>query len=447
MRTTCTVITTIALIGTLASVSCGSKEKAGHKKRQPEGTLTLNIQAVSSADSFANANSSAAANSDAAPGSLALGLERLPRSSSALGPQIHLTDDFPIAETVAITAGPPDAFFITIASIQLIAASGDGKDNADDILDKPVTISVDSGTLDLSALLAATKNLRVPVGTYDEFQVSFKRKAKIKGCVTGVFNTYGDASGANVNGEETYCTRAGYSIFDAPLATNADFQFSTTPELMDFSLSPVEDGSGTDDTFPLSFPLADPLVVTEESAAELSLVFDLNRMLRYYNRNAINSGPNPGMPVDRTYFFTSLFDGSVYGFVGKPGRIYGYEMVFTSQNCDGVDNTEYNIGSWMTIITAADGSLITANLMPDDDNAMAICKGSTAGMATPVVAGSAAGTVNLSYLRGEYQGTLYGFTAALDAIAAGSEITGVTFTYPHGNGGGQCGSVRIRRGL
>jgi hypothetical protein len=266
MRTKFIAITTLGLLGALALGSCSSEKKGSHKSRQPEesGTLKLNVQTISTADSFDAANSTASTSTDAAPGSLALGLDLRPQTLFALGTGLRLTEAFPTATRWSITSGPPDAFSVTIASMQLVAVGEGGKstsDNVTDLIDEPVTISVDSGTLNLSALLSATKDLRVPAGTYGEFRVSFKRKAQIKGCVSGVFDSLDATDGAQVDGAQTYCTRADYSVFDDRVTTNADFQVSTTPEMMDFSLGMNKDGTITNDTFTIIFSLTDRLVV------------------------------------------------------------------------------------------------------------------------------------------------------------------------------------------
>jgi hypothetical protein len=105
-------------------------------------------------------------------------------------------------------------------------------------------------------------------------------------------------------------------------------------------------------------------------APSLSILFDLSRMLRFYNGCNLQheGGVNPPDPADKAYFFChSVFGLSVAAFFGPAGQIQGYETVYNANN-EGVPG-------WMTIVCNPDGDILSGLLIGNDDNALTIAKG------------------------------------------------------------------------
>lgn len=354
------------------------------------------------------------------------------------------------------------------AQMSALASSvdnGDGGDQSE--LQREVTIfesdtgvelSLESSSLDLGDLASA---LAVPVGSYASIELELATKAAIKGCVQADFGTVMNDGVPIAAGEHRYCTKAGFSLFDtvdAAQKQNATFEVGladdAAPEWYTIDLRRGPDGSSypLDGTTQVKYEFETPLVVEAGAALGLTAVVDLNRMLRYYNR-ARTTPPNPGMPSDVSYFFTTVFEQSFAVFVGRPGRIYGYALVADACAVDQYDASLAQCGpsnnavqpnaAWMTIVTRPDGSPQRISLMPDDDNGLTINKGDTRGVAQPITAGSAGGLVNINYALGdENTGTIIDFPANLEAAAIGDVIDGTTFEF-----GDHLGPVTFTRKL
>jgi hypothetical protein len=272
-----------------------------------------------------------------------------------------------------------------------------------------------NGQVDLAALFADGKTtFAVKPGTYNTVRIQYLTKAQVKGCVRMNFECRSGAAGTNntcaalptadVPGSQgvagsppvsshLYCTRAAKAPYVAG-TQNSDFEVlsgSPNPELMDFPLTERPDKWETEKSFTIDYRVAAPVTVKAGDKIDLSLVVDLNRMLRYYNRGRQDQGITGDAPKDKAYFFTTVFRESTFAFIGKPGRIYGYEMFarvcgtsesadFTNAKCStsGKPLTSTDLESvpfWMTIITAADGKPLTLITQPDDDNDLTITKG------------------------------------------------------------------------
>jgi hypothetical protein len=222
--------------------------------------------------------------------------------------------------------------------------------------------------------------LKVASATYATLSVTFAPKAKIKGCVTGNFRTNAQTTANGSAGTHTYCTKTA-------LATTNE---SITPSAADFESSGAEDieiylGKSWDqraNNLQVYFPIKDGLKISSDSNKTLSLVIDVNRMLRFYNKGRPDSGPNPSFPVNRAYFFTTIFEESLFVFAGKPGSIKGYSFL-TSTCMEATVTSDYlcatstakSVAGWMTLILDADGNPFAASAMPDDDNNLTTIKG------------------------------------------------------------------------
>ena len=335
--------------------------------------------------------------------------------------------------SAAITAGvPEDAVKSSVGNNTgelPVGASPSGTDaNASTVAvlfeseeGKPVKIA--NGAVDLSALASDAANgvakFEIPEGEYDTLEILYRTKAEVKGCVKMLYEcrrSPGETPQCedtlpedNIPGNKdlvgpvkskmlTYCTQSAKSVF-ADDSQNSDF-LNKEPELMDFALGIDDKGDwkNPNHSFSASYRLPEALVIKADAEVpRLTLLVDMNRMLRFYNRGRVDSGPNPAMSKTRAYFFTSIFPDNSYAFIGVPGKIYGFEMQANACRESSNDPAEQsslqgaydpatgkcNDGStpagrvpfWMTIITAGNGAPLYAITSPDDDNDLTITKG------------------------------------------------------------------------
>lgn len=416
------------------------------------GTVALSVNVLSTASSFTAANATTAnLNKAAHAGSLAVATTLALDASTAAGS----TSDAPAFHAYSIASGPPDGFKI---SVTRIALRTEPSAQPTVLFDLPAgaELAVDSGTLSLGALATS---LPAPVGIYKELEISVLREAHIKGCVEADYQQPGGSvtGAANVTGVHKYCTVSGFSGFDDPKANGATFE-QTPAEFMSFDLGAVfqvDSAAHRTDTVGFKYPLNPPLTVTKDASFDLSLVLDLNRVLRFYNRNRVDQGPNPSAPTDRPYFFNSIFAQSFYAFAGKPGRIYGYELIASNCPKASADLTTFAcstpgaVGAWMTVITDPQGAPLVVSVNPNDDNDLTILKGGINGLSPFLTAGTVAGRVDLSYALsyGERLGVLHNFEADLESVAVGGTMAGVSFEATPSVGNEQVGTVYVRRGL
>jgi len=212
------------------------------------------------------------------------------------------------------------------------------------------------------------------VGSYASLIVEFQRQAKVSGCVTG---NYG-APGSTISGTHRYCTRAEHAFMaGAGGGQNPDFE-GQAPEEMDFDLVAPGSGGGTSDSVRLEFPIDGGLKVSASESAALTLTIDVNRMLRFYNQAVVRE-VNPGAPSTISFFFTSVFNSSVFVFAGASGKVQGYALVAdaclhgTGPACA----ASQPVATWLTLFRDAGGAPFAASFMPDDDDALTVMKGVT----------------------------------------------------------------------
>lgn len=305
-----------------------------------------------------------------------------------------------------------------------------------------ITLNVyeeNGGVITLGAVVKTTtcpntNNAKVAVsaGSYSILKIEFLRRAKIKGCVTGNFTDVGTKAG--IAGTHTYCTQTGKSTFDNDDTQNSDFETNTST-LMDVDLKITSEGRTTDRTesFTIDYPIEGNITLTAGNTSELTMLFDLNRFLRYFNNGRTdNQAPNPSAPNTFTYFYTLDLerDNAAYAFVGKAGSIYGYRTVLEGCSdlpmpqdrvCVNISNT---VGLWMTSIYDKNNAHIKTTFMPDDDNAFTTIKGSTDNIENPIVE-LGGGRVNIKYgLDENTQGTIFNFK---HATSIDEKVDGVTF--------------------
>jgi len=234
------------------------------------------------------------------------------------------------------------------------------------------------------------------LGTYGYLSVTIKAKAKVKGCVSGHFMY----AVANTGDDQmhTYCTQADKSPYadGRDGFTNADYESvsdSKTPELMDFPLDSMGADFATKDELVLGFPIAGGVVIDGSKAPQITLAVDLGRALRFRGLFTDHPREEQENNVSRGAHFFSLQPLTYkFVFVGKPGKIYGHAWTATAGVVDTaaavpgnktcVDSNPdgcHKLAGWMTTIFENDGTPLGVSLLPDDDNALTVLKGSNVG--------------------------------------------------------------------
>lgn len=210
--------------------------------------------------------------------------------------------------------------------------------------------------------------------TYDTVDITYNLLADMKGCVSATFAGNGDQGGAH-----TYCTNSNHYLGGDTRPAHSDFE-TTSATTAKVPLSKAFPADRT--SLSQSFTITNGLELKSGDEANLSIVLDANRLLRFYNQGRTDTGPNPGFPTDYSYFFTTIFDSSIYVFAGKTGSIRGYEWL--AKHCKtGVTNCESETDSnnftyvqgWFTVVYDVNQTPMIFSAMPDDDNTLTILKG------------------------------------------------------------------------
>lgn len=273
-----------------------------------------------------------------------------------------------------INSGSPDFLIVTLKEINLY--------NFDSIIDAATGMPQNAtlwrgsktmclngeGAIDVGDIILDS----FPTWTSSHIALGFADTAKICGSLIAPFNI--DTTNSSLITEvETLYTKAAYS-YNA--ATHIGGAGASVGRYAAFKTAPAETSSvnlyGTQNQ--LAFALT-KLQYTYDTAAApptLTVLFDLSKMLRFYNGCNIThtGGVNPPDPSDKAYFFChSVFCGSIATFVGAPGQIQGYETLF---NCS---TNDCGVPGWMTLVCNFGGGIISGILIGDDDNDLAISKG------------------------------------------------------------------------
>ncbi len=298
-------------------------------------------------------------------------------------------------------------------------------------------IAADGGSHRTRGSGAKVATLEAAPGTYDTLQVEFSRKAQISGCVTGNFCAP-DAQA--VHGLHTYCTQASKAFYEGTGGgENADFEDMLPGELMDFDLM-LPCKTALSETVPEQYSIRGGLELTEGASAPLNLVIDVNRMLRFYNQSRPESPCGSGPST--SYFFTTVFDSSVFVFAGKPGSIQGYQLL-TAACVDTADadvpadyvctDNPFVVAVWLTVILDDQGTPILASFQPDDDNTLTVIKGATYKVTSfgqqwdpDAITKVSDGVYNLTYRLGldSETGTVFNIDTR---VGVGGALTGVKF--------------------
>lgn len=242
--------------------------------------------------------------------------------------------------------------------------------------------------------------------SYRSLIIRYKRIAQIKGCLSGYFSDTDSRDPGTDLTQYTYCTQASKAYINGVSngASNSDF-VTGSAELMDFDLwspgrwnsnqtgmhyDPTVDTSTIQE---LEFPISGGVTIATDGDAQLTLVIDTNRLLRFFKsgQSLDGRGPGPDAPSSNPYFYSTTFDATQFVFVGSPGGIYGYELVTNPCVVDDVSQipstgvaSDYTCSSpqdplpgWLTLITDANGDPIVASISNDDDLNFSIVQGDT----------------------------------------------------------------------
>ena len=258
-----------------------------------------------------------------------------------------------------------------------------------------------------SASSGQVASVDIAPNTYESVTIFYRRRAQVKGCVTGYFYETWNGSESVVERSQ-FCTQSALAGYDnTGGGTYSDFE-DKTAEFTDISLSGIQQyegsdlpGSGSDldpnDVVRVEFPIPGGITIEEGSTAQLTLVIDTNRLLQFYSayhsgitNNGTPRGAGPNALADKSYFYTSVFEDTQFFFVGQIGNIYGFEMVVllctdrepseianfsqaSDYNCTTSDDDEQSL--WMTVIEDANENILIANILPDDGLSKTTLKG------------------------------------------------------------------------
>jgi hypothetical protein len=335
----------------------------------------------------------------------------------------------------------------------------------EEVFEEPSCPSVQEGQ---AAGVAATAVDQL--GTYTKLSVRLASKALVKGCVTGNFMY--SVSDAADDKSHTFCTQTAKSPYAAGADDfdNGDFEFSAgdeSPELMDFPLDSQSAEFATRETIDLTFPIAGGVTIDGGKAPQITLGIDLGRVLRF--RGLFDDHPREdGFELtEGSHFFSLPPQTYQFVFVGKPGRIIAHQWTAQAGLVDDADDVPEDracvpaeqdggecqlLAGWMTTIFQGDGSPIAVNLLPDDDDAFTVLKGSNFGMNgfdTSVFGEVADDVFDVTYgvsspgTQG-LTGILYGVDFGV-AVAESQDVTFATKTMT--NGKFSFGGVQLLRKL
>ena len=260
-----------------------------------------------------------------------------------------------------IDSGPPDYVIVTLETIYL-----EGPDQSVLVWEGEKDIMLDGGDVDLSELNGELG--QIAVGTYNQLKLSFNSTARIKGTLTGLFRMSDDPY---TELDLTIHTRANFP-YDAVNQTGGavDYDEFTIGEAEEMDVSIGANG----DTVLVQFDYE--MEIVEGDNPTITILFDLNRMLRFYNGLSEESGPNPGDEWANAYFFAhSVFGDSIGVFLGDAGRIEGYQAIYVNYDTQIGDGTEAGVEAWMTLVFDANDNFLSGHLIGDDDNALTVAKG------------------------------------------------------------------------
>lgn len=272
-----------------------------------------------------------------------------------------------------IISGAPEYMKVTLTRVSLRYSEPSGSHT---VWSGSHELKLEGTSLDLDELSAEFS--KIPPGTVSGVNLSFAGEARIKGEVSGCMRVYGEGNDWSFEHVTAY-TDPEY-VYDAGEETGGAESYAA------FGAEPAQETTvhiSDRDSFQITYD-RDIEVAEDSDRLTLTLFFDLNRVLRFFNGEKYDCeapdpdseeydeggdwdhGVNPGDPSDKAYFFAhSHFP--IVVFAGEEGRIEGYE-------------TEYNVHDtivpgWMSLVFDPDDRFIGGELIGDDDNDLTVAKG------------------------------------------------------------------------
>jgi hypothetical protein len=285
-----------------------------------------------------------------------------------------------------ILSGAPEYLDLTITGVHLQTeppASEDDWGSWHEAWSGTHTFRVSGGEVDLSAI--SDEMAPVPGERIHAVMIDFANEARIKGTLTGCVSVADEQAEWGRRYETiTVATNPDY-VYDAVARTGGADSYAA------FTSAAAQEMTvyiGNSAEWPNSFFFETDVDLTAaEGPLTLTLFFDLNRVLRFFNgeKFAIDApdpaapeyeeggdwdhGVNPGDPSDRAYFFAHSFM-PIAAFVGVEGRIEGYQSIYR-----GPEDQMWTVRGWMSLVFDSAGELITGMLIGDDDNDFTVAKG------------------------------------------------------------------------
>jgi len=267
-----------------------------------------------------------------------------------------------------ISSNAPEYLKITVTDISLIRENG----RRQSVWSGEKELLIDGPNVDMSDINNSLK--AVSPGLVTEVEITFNSTGKVKGSVADNFIL--DPSEPFTGTPKTYYTKSGYfyNAWEHTGGASSDSVFESGPaEEMEISLNP--DGENWTVSFPVNY------TILEGDSPELTLLFDLNMVLRFYNGRYLNAEygqPNPPDPKDKAFFFAhsiTVDGGSFIGaFFGEPGSIQGYKTYAVIYDISDPSNNMAGTG-WLTLVYDAQGNFLSGQIYGDDDNSISAGKG------------------------------------------------------------------------
>jgi hypothetical protein len=111
-----------------------------------------------------------------------------------------------------------------------------------------------------------------------------------------------------------------------------------------------------------------PFEVDPEHPVQLTLVFDMNRVLRFWPNVRPGFAPQ-AFPPGTSSFFSDNFNQTIAAFVGTAGSLEGYQLnseVCQDLGCMPGDPPDGLSREWMTVVRDPSGAISAGFIAPDD---------------------------------------------------------------------------------
>lgn len=322
----------------------------------------------------------------------------------------------PGASAGYINSGSPDYLKIRIYAIVLEYDDG----LIFDLWRGEEEIALSDQAIDISLIIADLNP--APSGRVVQVSAEIDPTGLIKGTLTKNFRLTESDDGIEI----TIHTKQAYSYDAYNIEGGAE-------SYMDFTGGEMEEAEISLGTSSISTPCDYEL--SDGENPQLTLLFDLSRVLRFYcGEHPEQQGVGPMDLGDKAYFFThSTFSESAALFFGTAGSIYGFKTIYASYNPEDSIGGVIPAGvfGWMTLIFDVGGNILSGHLIGDDDNALTVAKGAIQSFE---VDGNE--TITFTYIIGNAQGEDVTFTVSgfelLSEIGTFTPVTAFESPDQHG---------------